>query len=149
MPLSINIGSSSKRVRTNSLCSANCDFDSWQRHEGSRILARRRDLCQVAGQLSDRKFDRTSPELRANILEFYSDLSVAIETKKDDVRWQSVLKSLDQLKAAPPNAIVAGDVTQRPALVPTTEVARTHQRLIVDGVSDPIVPAKRVSETQQ
>jgi hypothetical protein len=84
-------------------------------------------------QLSDRKFDRTSPELRANILAFYSDLSVAIETKKDNVRWQSVLKSLDQLKAAPPGAVVADDATERPALVPTTEAAGTTPRVIVIG----------------
>ncbi|MGD0130350.1 MAG: hypothetical protein ABSF46_33975, partial [Terriglobia bacterium] len=53
----------------------------------------------LLAKLSERKFDRTSPELRESILEFYSDLSVSIETKKDTVRWQSVLTSLDQLKA--------------------------------------------------
>ena len=50
-------------------------------------------------QLSDGKFDLTSPELRDNILHFYSDLSMAIETKKDRVRWQSVLTDLDQLRS--------------------------------------------------
>ena len=50
-------------------------------------------------QLSDGEFDLTSPELRDNILHFYSDLSMAIETKKDRVRWQSVLTDLDQLRA--------------------------------------------------
>jgi hypothetical protein len=63
----------------------------------------------LLAQLSDRKFDRTSPELRANILEFYYDLSAPIETKKDNVRWQSVLKSLDQLKAATPGAMVCAE----------------------------------------
>jgi hypothetical protein len=57
--------------------------------------------------LSDKKFDATTPELRANILDFYSDLSAPIDTKKDQVRWQSVLTSLDQLKLAPPAAVVA------------------------------------------
>ena len=54
--------------------------------------------CWVSCQ-SD-KFDKISPELRANILDFYSDLSLPIETKKDGVRWQGVLAELDQLKAA-------------------------------------------------
>src|ERR1700757_1974679 len=103
--------------------------------------------AKLLAQLSDRKFDRTSPELRTNILEFYSDLSVAIETKKDNVRWQSVLKSLDQLKAATPGAIVADDLVSRPALEPTTKVTRTHQRLVVGGVPDPIGLPNSVSET--
>jgi len=61
----------------------------------------------LLAQLSARKFDRTSPELRGNILTFYSDLSVPIETKKDPARWQSVLTSLDQLRLAIPAGVVA------------------------------------------
>jgi hypothetical protein len=53
-------------------------------------------------QLSSRKFDRMSPELRDNILQFYSDQSLPIETKKDPVRWQAVLTELDELKSAAP-----------------------------------------------
>jgi len=56
----------------------------------------------LLAQLAERKFDRTSPELHANILQFYSDPSAAIETKKDEVRWQSVLTSLEQLKSMEP-----------------------------------------------
>jgi hypothetical protein len=62
--------------------------------------------------LSDRKFGLTSPELRDNILQFYSDLSVQIETKKDGVRWQAVLTELDQLKSLSPVPIVAGNPAQ-------------------------------------
>jgi len=47
--------------------------------------------------LTERKFDLRSPELRTNILQLYSDLSVSIETQK--VRWQLALSELDQLKA--------------------------------------------------
>jgi hypothetical protein len=50
-------------------------------------------------RLTERKFDLRSPELRANILRLYSDLSVPIETQKDQVRWQMALSELDQLKA--------------------------------------------------
>jgi hypothetical protein len=63
-------------------------------------------------QLSERKFELTSPELRDNILHFYSDLSIPIETKKDQVRWQSVLTSLDQLKSVAPVPTLAGSTTQ-------------------------------------
>jgi hypothetical protein len=50
-------------------------------------------------RLTERKFDLRSPELSAKILQFYSDLSVPIETKKDQVRWQVVLSELDHLMA--------------------------------------------------
>ncbi len=121
------------QVRTNSLILVNCDFDSGQPTKAAEYSLTDETYAKLLARLSDRKFDKTSPELRANILAFYSDLSAAIETKKDNVHWQSVLKSLDQLKAAPPDAIVAGDVTLRPALVPTTEPARTEPKAIVIG----------------
>ena len=92
------------QVRTNSLVLANCDFDTGEPTKAAEYSLTDETYAKLLAQLSDRKFDRTSPELRANILAFYSDLSAAIETKKDNVRWHSVLKSLDQLKAAPPNA---------------------------------------------
>src|SRR6202045_2917750 len=109
-------------VRTNSLTLANCDFDTGEPTKAAEYSLTDETYAKLLAQLSDRKFDRTSPELRANILEFYSDLSAAIETKKDNVRWQSVLKSLDQLKAATPGAIVADDLSARPAPEPTTKV---------------------------
>jgi hypothetical protein len=62
--------------------------------------------------LSNRKFDLTSPDLRNNILQFYSDASAAIETKKDLARWQSVLMSLDQLRSVAPVPTVADSPAQ-------------------------------------
>lgn len=47
-----------------------------------------------------------------NILQFYSDLSVPIDTKKDQGRWQGVLTALDQLKSVAPMPTVAGSPTQ-------------------------------------
>ena len=58
-------------------------------------------------QLAQRKFDVTSLELRDNILSFYADLSLPLETKKDSARWQSLLSSLDQLKLATPAPTLA------------------------------------------
>ena len=50
-------------------------------------------------KLAERRFNLKWPELGADILQFYSDLSVPIETKKDQVRRQVVLNELDQRKA--------------------------------------------------
>jgi hypothetical protein len=52
--------------------------------------------------LAERKFDRATAELRENIMQFYSDLSLPIETKKDHGRWEDVLTSLNQLKTISP-----------------------------------------------
>jgi len=63
--------------------------------------------AKLLGHLAGRKFDLTSADLRDNILNFYSDLTLALETKKDSARWQSVLSSLDQLKLITPTPILA------------------------------------------
>jgi hypothetical protein len=57
--------------------------------------------ASLLAQLSERKFNLTTPQLRENILGFYSDLSLPIETRKDATRWQRVLSDLDQLESAP------------------------------------------------
>jgi hypothetical protein len=62
----------------------------------------------LLSQLSAKKFDSTPPELRANILSFYGDLSAPLETKKNQDNWQSVLTSLDHLRLATPAPVVAG-----------------------------------------
>jgi hypothetical protein len=69
--------------------------------------------AKLLAQLTARKFDLTSPDLRENILNFYSDLSLPLETKKDAVQWQNVLASLDQLKSAAPNASLAPAMSQQ------------------------------------
>src|SRR3984893_4474471 len=86
-------------VRTDSLVLPNCDFDSGKATKPAEYALTDDTYAKLLVRLSERKFDLTSPELRANVLGFYSDLSVPIETKKDQVRWQSVLSALDQLKS--------------------------------------------------
>jgi hypothetical protein len=66
----------------------------------------------LLAQLSERKFEGTPPALRDNILQFYSDFSVPIETKKDQPRWQGVLTELDQLKSVAPVPTVASGAGQ-------------------------------------
>jgi hypothetical protein len=94
-------------VRTDSLVLPNCDFDSGQATKAAEYSLTDDTYAQLLSQLSDKKFDSTTPDLRANILAFYSDLSAPIETKKDQARWQSVLTSLDQLRLAPPPAVAS------------------------------------------
>jgi Zinc dependent phospholipase C len=96
-----------EQVRTDSLKLANCDFDSGKETKAAEYSLTDETYAKLLGQLAERKFDLTSPDLRDNILNFYSDLSLPLETKKDSTRWQSVLTALDQLKLVTPVAIVA------------------------------------------
>ncbi len=94
-------------VRADRLVLANCDFDSGQPTKAAEYSLTDDAYAKLLANLSDRKFALTSPDLRANILMFYSDLSVPIETKKDGVRWRAVLTELDQLKVVAPVPAIA------------------------------------------
>lgn len=56
--------------------------------------------ADLLADLSAGEFNQTSPQLRANILDFYSDLTLPIGTRKDAPRRQVLLADFDGLKAA-------------------------------------------------
>jgi hypothetical protein len=93
--------------RAHSLVLPNRDLDTGNPTKAAEYSLTDDVYAKLLSQLTDRKFDLTSVELRENILLYYSDLSLPIETKKDDGHWQSVLKSLDDLKTVVPNATAA------------------------------------------
>src|SRR5713226_5746927 len=103
-----------QQVRAGSLQLVNCDFDTGKETKAAEYSLTDETYAKLLGQLAGRKFDLTSADLRDNILTFYSDLSLPLETKKDATRWQSVLASLDQLKLVTPVPILAA----RPANTP-------------------------------
>jgi hypothetical protein len=96
-----------EQVRTDLLLLPNCDLDSGKLTTAGEYSLTDDTYAKLLSQLSDRKFASTTPELRANILNFYSDLSAPIETKKDQARWHSVLTSLEQLRQVPPPPVIA------------------------------------------
>src|SRR6202158_2407458 len=88
-----------EEVRTDKHVLPNRDLDSGQATKPAEYSLTDDAYARLLAQLSERKFNLTSPELRDDILQFYSDLSAPIETKKDHVLWQSVLTDLIQLKS--------------------------------------------------
>ena len=94
-------------VGTDTLVLPNCDLDSGQPTKAAEYSLADNAYAKWLGQLSERKFDRISTELRANILDFYSDLSAPIEMRKDEDDWKNVLSELDQLKFITPTPIAA------------------------------------------
>ena len=96
-----------QQVRGGTLELTNTDFDTGKETKAAEYPLTDESYAKLLGQLTKRKFDLTSTDLRSNILNFYSDLSLPLETKKDPAQWQSVLLSLDQLKLATRTPILA------------------------------------------
>jgi len=87
-----------KEVDAGSLMLPNYDFDSGKPTQAAEYALTDEAYAKLLEQVAKNHFDKVTSELRANILLFYADPSAAIETKKDAMRWQSVLTELDQLK---------------------------------------------------
>jgi len=100
-----------EQLRTTSLVLPNCDLDSGNLTKAAEYSLTDDTYAKLLAQLSKKKFDSTPPELRADILHFYSDLSAPIETKKQPASWQSVLTSLEQLRQVTPRPVLASSPT--------------------------------------
>lgn len=122
-----------EEVRTNSLALPNRDLDSGNTTKAAEYSLADETYAELLTRLSDRRFELTSLGLRANILDFYSDLSAPIETKKNEERWRSVLVSLDQLRVVSPVPDVGGSSAQSPLSVPPTRVIHAPSPVIVIG----------------
>ena len=85
-------------IRTDTLVLPNRDLDTGNLTKAAEYSLTDETYAKLLTQLSKRQYDQTSLALRANILDFYSDLSLPIETKKDQGHWRGVLMSLDQLR---------------------------------------------------
>jgi hypothetical protein len=92
------------QARANSLQLPNVDFDTGQETKPAEYSLTDDTYAKLLTRLSEQKFKEVTPDLRDNILHFYSDLSAPINTKKDKVKWQKVLSSLEELKGVTPTA---------------------------------------------
>jgi hypothetical protein len=110
-----------RAVGTNSLLLSNYDLDSGLATKAAEYSLTDDTYAKLLAKLSDRKFDRTTPDLRADILQYYSDLSLPISTKNNQDRWQNVLAELDQLKSATPALHTDSPLT--PVMATTTTVS--------------------------
>jgi hypothetical protein len=91
-----------EQVRSDTLVLPNFDLDSGQPTKATEYSLTDEAYAKLLAQVAGKNFDLTSSELRANFLDFYSDLTIPIETKKNPGDWQNVLTSLDQLKSMTP-----------------------------------------------
>jgi hypothetical protein len=98
-----------EEVRAGKLVLPNRDFDSGNATKAAEYSLTDNTYAQLLGQLSERNFVLTTPELREDVLRFYADLSAPIETKKDKARWEKVLTGLNELESATPASTLAAD----------------------------------------
>ena len=68
-------------MRTDSLVLPNCDLDSGNPTKEGEYSLTDETYAKLLGQLAKSKFDQTTPELRDNILQFYSGLPASIRDK--------------------------------------------------------------------
>jgi hypothetical protein len=90
----------------------NSDLDSGNETKAGEYSLTDTTYAELLAKLEEKNFDQTSPELRDNILDFYSNLSLPIEGKNDPAQWQEVLSHLKDLKALHPVPLPKSTPTQ-------------------------------------
>jgi hypothetical protein len=62
--------------------------------------------AKLLGMLAERKFVGASPEVREELLRFFSDPDAPYATKRNAKAWAKVQEQLEQLKTAPPSEVL-------------------------------------------
>ncbi len=99
------------QVRSGTLTLPNRDLDDGNLTSAAEYTLADKTYAGLLARLADGKFKGTSPQLRDNILQFYSNLSAPYATKMDPVRWQAVLTNLGALEAATPSPVALNPAT--------------------------------------
>lgn len=107
-----------RQERAGTLLLVNRDLDSGEATLRGEYSLADDAYAKLLTRLSDGHFDKTTPALRANILEFYSNTPLPMETKRDDGHWRGVLSSLEVLKQVTPVAVAAAKPENQTTTVP-------------------------------
>jgi hypothetical protein len=61
------------------------------------------------GLLAKKNFASVTPAIRAELLNYYSDLNAPIATKKDKKKWRELVADLRALRASPAGVVAGSD----------------------------------------
>jgi hypothetical protein len=89
---------------------ANTDFDTGYDTRAGEYALSDKAYARLLDQLAGHNFDQITPDLRANILGFYSDPNAHIATKANPAAWKKTQDELEKLRALP-NSAPAGKTT--------------------------------------
>jgi hypothetical protein len=90
---------------------ANTDFDTGHETQAGEYALTDSTYAHLLDQLAGRNFDQITPDLRANILQFYSDPSAPIATKKKPADWKKTEDELGKLRALPDSPATGSKAT--------------------------------------
>jgi hypothetical protein len=79
------------------------DFDTGRETRAGEYSLADRTYAHLLNDLAKRDFDQATPQLRQNILSFYSDPNAPIATKKDSKAWRTAQEELEKLKVTNPD----------------------------------------------
>ncbi len=85
-------------VRAGQLRLENRDFDTGKLTQPGEYKLTDQTYALLLHKLAKRNFDMVTPELRANILQFYGDLHANFETKRHPDEWKELVANLERLK---------------------------------------------------
>lgn len=77
----------------------NRDYDTGNPTVAGEYTLADKTYAKLLQKLAEKDFAQVPPPLKYNILEYYSDLSRPLETKKHKHQWQETLRDLELLKA--------------------------------------------------
>jgi hypothetical protein len=89
-----------KDVQAGTLKLEDRDFDTGKITAPGEYKLTDEAFAMLLHKLAKRNFDHLTPELRANILQFYGDPSANLETKRHKDDWKELEANLERLKAA-------------------------------------------------
>jgi hypothetical protein len=92
------------QVQNKNINLQNRDFDTGELTRAGEYRLADDTYAKLLNKLASGKLEAVTPDLRRNILAFYSNLNAPIATKKDKSEWQHTLRALDKLKATPVQA---------------------------------------------
>src|SRR6266849_5897981 len=86
------------KVRQKDLHLTNTDFDTGRvTHAGEYVLTDKA-YAHLLDQLAKHNFDQVSPDLKQNVLDFFSDTSAPLASKRNPQEWQRIQDQLQRLK---------------------------------------------------
>jgi hypothetical protein len=88
------------RVQSGSLDLDNKNFDLGRPTRAGEYRMADEAYGELVAKLEKREFNDVKPELRENILAYFSDQSAPVAMKKDASDWRKFVAALDKLKAA-------------------------------------------------
>lgn len=92
-------------VRAGALVLPDRDLDDGVMTAAGEYTLADKAYASLLAKLAEGNFKGTSPQLRDNLLAFYSNLSLPIETKMNPAHWQAVIANLITLRAATPSLV--------------------------------------------